>query len=208
VSTLLASDSFNRTVSNGWGTADVGGAWNTTGPKYAVSPGSATIQADATTPSNFLTAVSAQDVDVRAKISPAPISSSYPDNGIAVRYSATGGTWYQLNAYDAIGNNNSDYTVQLKRKPDNTQINPDFNTTIPGGTPIWLRLQAQGTNPTVLRWKIWQDGTTEPTSWTGYGTDNTAALQGPGGVGVVTYVNTGSEAAAFNSFTASRIPSS
>src|SRR5437016_5042760 len=39
--TLIASDTFNRTVSNGWGTADQGGSWTVldTSSNWSVSPG-------------------------------------------------------------------------------------------------------------------------------------------------------------------------
>ena len=60
------------------------------------------------------------------KLSPAPISGAYTaDNGIAVRYSAGGGTFYMLSAFYSSGNNNGNYTVELKRKPDNVPINPN-----------------------------------------------------------------------------------
>src|SRR5690242_20280300 len=41
----IASDSFNRTLSNGWGPADVGGAWTVvdTAARWSVSPGVGTI---------------------------------------------------------------------------------------------------------------------------------------------------------------------
>jgi len=78
VSTTYASDTFNRTVTGGWGTADTGGTWNAAGPAYAVSPGLATMRADSTTPTNFLDTVSATDVEVLSKI-------STPESGCATR---------------------------------------------------------------------------------------------------------------------------
>ncbi len=40
---VIASDSFNRTVSNGWGTADLGGSWTVldTPANWSVAPGQA-----------------------------------------------------------------------------------------------------------------------------------------------------------------------
>jgi hypothetical protein len=46
-----------------------------------------------------------------------------------------------------------------------------------------------GTNPTVLRTRAWRAGTTEPSSWQLIAGDSTAALQGPGGVGLRSYVS-------------------
>jgi hypothetical protein len=203
--TGFATDAFNRNVSGGWGAAPIGGSWSTSSNAYAVSPGRATVLANSSTRTNFLNATAVQDVDARVWLSPPGITSTYVDEGLAVRYVAAGGTFYQLSAYYSTGNNNGNYTVQLKRKPANTVINPDFNTTIPGGTAIWLRLQAQGVNPTTLNWKIWQDGTPEPSAWTGSGVDSTTAMQTAGGVGVEAFSNTGTPTAAFNGFTAAKL---
>jgi hypothetical protein len=198
----FATDTFNRTVSNGWGTADVGGAWTGTGSLYNVTPGRATIVASSSVPSSFLTTSSVQNVDVLAWISPAPVSGATGDVGVLARYTASTGTYYQVSAYYPSANNGQNYVVQLKRKPDNAQIRPDFNTTIPGGTAIWIRMEAQGVNPTVLRWKLWQDGSAEPAAWTDSGTDGTPALQVAGGVGVNCYVSGGTITPAFNAITA------
>jgi hypothetical protein len=153
-------------------------------------------------PSTFLAATPVQNVDILAWISPAPISSATGDVGVLARYTASTGTFYQVSAYYPSATNAQNYVVQLKRKPDNVQIRPDVNTTIPGGTAIWIRMEAQGVNPTVLRWKLWQDGSAEPAAWTDSGTDSTPALQVAGGVGVNCYVSGGSVIPAFNAFTA------
>src|SRR5438105_1031509 len=69
--TTLACDSFNRTVSNGWGTADVGGPWTIldTASNWSVSPGAGSI----TVASNgqergYLGSVTTQDVEMVAKV--------------------------------------------------------------------------------------------------------------------------------------------
>ena len=208
-STVVACDSFNRTVSNGWGSADVGGAWNHSGSAYAVSPANATLLVDSTTPSNFLASVSVQDVDVLAEISPPPTTGTQAIAvGVALRYGASGGTWYQVDAWYASYNNHGNYSVQLKRKPDNIAIRPEVQTGVAGGTPFWLRMEAQGTYPTNLRWKLWPAGTTEPTNWTDSGTDANAPEQAAGGVGFIGYANTGQASISVNSLSASAIPSS
>jgi len=171
-----------------------------------VIPGRATILANPATVANYLTSVSARDVDMLAWISPSPMTTAYADSGVAVRYVAASGTFYQVSAYYATSNNNGNYTVQLKRKPENVEINPDVSTTIPGGTALWIRFEAQGAYPTTLRWKVWQDGTPEPAAWTGTGSDSTSADQGAGGVGVEAYVDSGSTTIAFNGLTATALP--
>src|SRR5207302_8725492 len=132
-------------------------------------------------PSNFLTTTAtAQNVEALAWISPAPVSGATGDVGLLVRYQASTKQFYQVSAYYPSGINGANYVVQLKRKPENIQIRSDFNTTIPGGTAIWIRFRAEGVNPTVLSWKLWQDGTQEPAAWTDRGPDSTPGLQAAG----------------------------
>jgi hypothetical protein len=184
-------------LSGSWGSAELGGSWNTTGSVFSVVPGQGRMTVDPSAPQNFLSSVSIQDVDARAWIS-MPSLATTGDAGIAVRYGAAGGTYYQVSAYYPSSINAGKYVVQLKRKPENVQINPDFKTSIVGGTAIWLRLQATGINPTTLRWKIWQDGTPEPAAWTATGTDSNAAEQAAGGIGLEGYIGGGTVTVPFN----------
>lgn len=57
------------------------------------------------------------------------------------------------------------------------------------GTPLRARLRVSGTNPTSLALKVWPAASTEPSSWQVLATDSTPALQGPGGIGVETYLS-------------------
>ncbi len=51
-------------------------------------------------------------------------------------------------------------------------------------TWFWIRLQCTGTGPTTIRAKVWRDGTSEPGCWDTSITDNTAALQVAGTIGM------------------------
>lgn len=196
--TTFASDTFNRIVNNGWGSADVGGAWSGAGSSLAVTPGAATLVANPATTYNYLPSVSGQDVDLLSFLTPPTGNVSTTDGGIGVRYAPSSSMFYQLSAYYSSGGN---YSVQLKYKPSNVLINNDVATSIPGGSPLWFRLEAQGTNPTTLRWRVWEQGTAEPTTWSGSGgawaagtgTDGTQGLQGPGGVAVQAYDSSGTD---------------
>src|SRR2546423_54598 len=67
----VASDSFNRTVANGWGTADVGGSWTVldTAADWSVTPGIGSISVPATAQQRaVLSSVSVQNVNLLAKI--------------------------------------------------------------------------------------------------------------------------------------------
>jgi hypothetical protein len=60
--------------------------------------------------------------------------------------------------------------------------------------PIRLRGEVAGSNPTTIRLKAWPDGQAEPPAWQYTTTDSEPALQGPGSVGVRTYVSAGNTA--------------
>ena len=64
---------------------------------------------------------------------------------------------------------------------------------IPGtfapGAQLNVRMQVTGTSPTTIRAKVWLSGTSEPANWTVTATDSYAALQAPGGIGVMGYLS-------------------
>ena len=68
----FALDAFNRSVTGGWGSADIGGAWVRSGSatNYAVSNGSGTIRmgSPGAGPSISLPTVSSSDTDMRVKV--------------------------------------------------------------------------------------------------------------------------------------------
>ena len=67
----VASDSFNRTVSGGWGAADVGGSWTVldTAANWSVTPGIGSISVPASAQQRaVLGGVSVQNVSLLAKI--------------------------------------------------------------------------------------------------------------------------------------------
>ena len=68
---VIVSDSFSRTVSNGWGTADLGGSWTVLDHPaiWSVAPGVGSINSAAKTQNRgVLSSVAVQDVDLLAKI--------------------------------------------------------------------------------------------------------------------------------------------
>ncbi|SFF27248.1 hypothetical protein SAMN04488035_2229, partial [Flavimobilis marinus] len=59
--------------------------------------------------------------------------------------------------------------------------------TFGAGDELRLRLQVEGTSPTVVRAKVWPEGSAEPEAWRAVGSDSTAALQAAGGLGIQSY---------------------
>ena len=70
--------------------------------------------------------------------------------------------------------------------------------TLPGrytpGAALNLRVRVSGSGTTTVEARAWT-GATEPTAWALTRTDTTAALQGPGAVGVTAYLSTSATAA-------------
>ena len=61
--------------------------------------------------------------------------------------------------------------------------------TYTAGKKLIVRTAAVGANPTTVRVKVWEAGTTEPAAWQRSVTDSTAALQQPGAVGFYGYLS-------------------
>lgn len=61
--------------------------------------------------------------------------------------------------------------------------------TVASGTSYSVRMQATGVNPTTLRARVWASNVPEPTDWPVVVSDTSASLQGPGAIGLRTYVS-------------------
>ena len=191
----FALDAFSRSVSNGWGTADTGGAWTRWGDaaNLSVRDGSGKILLG--TPGmqagNYLTGVSQTDTDLRMQFTGDKASTGGGTYLYAIgrRTSANNeyrtSIWWRNNGTVAVS------IVALKGSASgvtlgNTVVIPG---TVNAGTALNLRMQVTGTSPTTVRSKVWVAGTAEPSAWTVSTTDSYTALQGPGGVGVMSYLS-------------------
>jgi PKD repeat protein len=190
-SPIIASDAFNRTVSNGWGTADVGGAWtnSSTASNFNVVNGAGTIKTSAAAgPSAYLNGVSASDVDLTASFGYDKVGTGTGAyTALVARKIGTSNYWVKIQS------NATSTTIFLAKNVNGTETTL-ANQVVSGmvyapGDVLNLRFQVQGTGTTTLRAKIWKTGTTEPSTWRLTATDTTAALQNPGAVGVWSYLS-------------------
>jgi PKD repeat protein len=190
-------DSFGRTTSNGWGSADTGGAWTTSGTaaNFAVSGGSGaiTLPAAGQTRSVWLGSTTRTDTDLRFTLSLDKVptgSGAYLDVvgrrvGTNTEYRArmimqsTGRIIVQLTALRG-----SATAVALA-----PAVTLPTSVTYGAGTPLLVRMQVTGTDPTTLRLKVWPASTTEPAAWQTTATDSGAGLQSPGAVGLTAYLS-------------------
>ncbi|WP_454301933.1 PKD domain-containing protein [Salana multivorans] len=186
---VLARDVFARSVSNGWGSADVGGAWTIgsgVGARYSVESGSGTQvlhAAGASTRMN-LADVSSDSTDLRFQLGVDRVPSA------------------NLLAYGVVRKvGSAEYASRVTLQPGGGVALHLLrnNSPVSGGNLAGLSLaageklnvvtQAEGTSPTVVRAKVWKVGTPEPSGWSYTFTDSTAALQVPGSVGVGAYLS-------------------
>ncbi|WP_353648549.1 PKD domain-containing protein [Nakamurella sp. A5-74] len=191
---VVAQDTFTRTVTNSWGTAETGGAWTASNASQ-VSVGSGVgvirIITKGTGPTMSLNALSAQG-----------LSGAFEFSGDKV---ATGGGTYitAMVRRSAAG----DYRVKVRLVADNTiqlsvgrllgSTESAFQTiTVPGvtytpGARIKVSFEVTNSSATVttLRAKAWSAAGTEPAAWQVSGTDSSAGLQTAGSLQLQTYMS-------------------
>jgi hypothetical protein len=191
--TVYAADAFERTVVNGFGSADFGGAWTITGATtgYSVSGGVAQhrMASAGNQLNSYLNAVSATDVLASVDVGwdKAPDSSGQYAS-LLVRRVGTSDYRVRIRAFS------TKTTITLYRMVNNVETSLGI-TTLPTlvyapGDVFRLQLRAVGTGTTSLQGKVWRVGSAEP-GWQITVNDTTASLQGPGGVGLVSYLSGG-----------------
>ena len=191
---VVASDTFARTVANGWGTADFGGVWSVDPgslSSYSVANGSASVvNQPGRQPNASLNSVASTATDTTV---------SYSLNNLP-----GGGGMYVSVVGRQVGSSN-DYQAKIAMYPSGamslmlSRYLGGAETILTGtdltglkyvaGAKVDVRLLVSGTNPTTVSAKVWLDGTPQPTAWTVTSSDSSAALQAPGGVGVLTYLS-------------------
>ncbi|GAA1329463.1 vanadium-dependent haloperoxidase [Saccharothrix algeriensis] len=192
---VLGLDSFARSVTDGFGTAEAGGDWWVGDPAadYAVRGGAGriTLPAAGAGRSAQLNRIRSTDTDLTVKIS---TDKTATGNGVYV--TAVGRRVADAGTYRATAVLRPDGSVRLGlRRTDaagaETALTTDQPisglTHQPGGV-LRFRLQVTGTAPTTLRAKVWADGAAEP-GWQATATDPTGALQGAGSAGLLAYLS-------------------
>ncbi|WP_354349101.1 PKD domain-containing protein [Pseudarthrobacter sp. PvP090] len=192
----LAQDSFNRTVSNGLGTADTGGPWSVTGStsNYSVSSGEGRLRIATAGSSNYayLSSVSSSATDCYLEL-----ATDKPASGSGLYFSAVGRRIAGSGEYRAKAHVTSTGAVNLsliRTTATGAETTIQSGLTIGGlnyavGDRLAMRLQVTGAGTTTIRAKVWEVGTAEPATWQRSATDTTAALQAAGGVGLMTYLS-------------------
>ena len=187
--TTIATDTFTRTVTNGWGTATTGGPWTTVGTNTAFatdgSGGTIKLPTAGSPRSGLLAGASAQNLDETFTVASYKVVVGSGQYAFAILRHQAGGAEYwgkiHFSASGAIFLNASAYSGTAE-----TVLGPEVASglTRVQGTAVNVRFQVIGTSPTTIRGRAWAVGSTEPTTWTFTDTDSTAALQHAGTVGL------------------------
>ncbi|WP_374009470.1 PKD domain-containing protein [Leifsonia sp. LS-T14] len=192
----FALDAFGRTVTGGFGTADVGGPWTRWGSASNLSvsggAGKMLLGTPGTQAGAYLNDVSQTNTDLRMQFS--------------ADKAATGGGTYLYTIGRKTAGSNNEYRTSIWWRSNGTVavslvafqgsasgVTLGNTVVIPGtfapGAQLNVRMQVTGTSPTTIRSKVWLSGASEPANWTVSATDSYAALQAPGGIGVMGYLS-------------------
>lgn len=194
LSTTIADDAFGRTVSGGWGSADIGGLYSLEGTaaNYSVAAGvgSILLPGPRRSRSALLNELSQTNVDMRFRISADKVATAGRFFAYAI------GRRNSNNEYrpQLVFNTNGTVSVQAGALVGGSEISLGAAVVVPGvtqaaGTYVWFRAQLTGSNPTTIQIKAWADGQPEPTAWLFTATNSSAALQSGGSVGLRAYLS-------------------
>ncbi|WP_243076165.1 PKD domain-containing protein [Microbacterium sp. SS28] len=203
--TALVADDFGRTVANGWGTADVGGAWTATGTasRFAVAGGVGELRLTAAGTSAQVEAAATRNLssDIRLNVSWDRTSAAGAQYTVIAPRVISSTADYRLKIYvsgtvpylDLIRRTGGVETL-ISRTPLSLRF------TTPGS---WYSVAVRATTAggvTTLSAKLWPKDTPEPVTWQATATDSTAALQSPGSMLLWAYMSGSATAPVTTSF--------
>lgn len=189
----IAADDFERSVSNGWGAAQPGGAWSGAGSRYAVAGGTGNhvLTSPGTTAETTLPGVSARDLELRTSLAWSRTAAQGTIYGTTVVRRQANGSDYRLKV--VVGASGAIQLV-LGRKVGGveTTLRSAIVTGLTQQAEVSYRIAVRVVSVggvTTLSGKLWRAGTAEPGAWLVTATDTTAGLQTAGSVGLNSYLS-------------------
>lgn len=185
--TVLGSDTFSRTVTSGWGTADVGGPWTTTAGVTSVSNGGGRMSLAANGSAAGARLPGASGTTTVTTVS---LAFDKRANGLGAyalvrgRIASTGDEYRVKLHVDANGVLDARLVKSISGSEALIGSVVSNLGTVAAGQKIWTTFVVSGSSPTTLEAKIWLDGQAAPTAWTLSATDTAATLQGSGHIGL------------------------
>jgi PKD repeat protein len=195
----IVDDTFNRTVTGGLGTADVGGAWTASagGTRQSVTPGVAEMRLTAAgqNTGSYLGGVAQTSADIRTTLTTTAASTGNGTYVYVTGRRVNGVGEYRVRVRLLA---NGTVALALSRLTGTTEAFPNGEIIVPGvtytpGTPLNVHVQVFGTGTTTIRASVWTTGT-EPATWQMTRTDTTAGLQANGGIGLAVHRPSGTTA--------------
>jgi len=195
--TVVAADTFGRTMSGGWGSASTGGAYALLGSaaNYAVdgSRGRMVLSAGGTREA-WLPALGARDADIAARFQTDKAAAGGNIFAYLSARRTSSGDAYRAKV--RIAPSGAVY-VQPTRVSGGVETALGAEVVVAGlthtaGAALWVRAQVSGADPTTIRVRVWADGQPEPSAWAASVTDSTAALQSAGAAGLRAYLGSAS----------------
>lgn len=188
----IASDSFGRTVSSGWGSADKGGAWTTSiSGSAAVSVSGGTGLVSNLAVGNRVVStlpVTATDVHVISKVAYSGSADNDVFYGWRLRQSSDGGTYYAL-TYRS--NPTGSITLGLSRVASGSSTwlaGVKVSPRLQSGSQHTLEVEFEGS---TLRARIWTSNSSAP-GWQLTATDDSSSKLNAGRVALDSFINAGS----------------
>ncbi|MHA7143238.1 PKD domain-containing protein [Arthrobacter sp. TmT3-37] len=189
----LARDTFSRTVTGGWGTAEAGGTWAVGGStgKYSVdgSRGLLNLAAAASSATARLDGVSSLTTDTRftAKLDKAPNGGGLHLTVIGRNVAGAGDYRGKLLVSGTGG------LSLITEKAVNGTTTRLGSASVPLTFSVTdtysMRVRVSGTAPATVQAKVWKVGTAEPAAWQLTSTDSEPVLQKAGSVAVDAYLS-------------------
>ncbi|MFF2372334.1 PKD domain-containing protein [Agromyces sp. NPDC058110] len=190
---VLARDTFTRTTTSGFGTAETGGNWIVGGTLANTRvDGTAAVFRSPTAGRGqlaYLSGVTSTDTDLQTTYSVDKVPG-----GSGLYLAITGrqtilNTDYRAKVRISADGSTAIYLTRLVAGAETTLTWANLPTTYQPNANLTTRIQVTGTSPTTIRAKTWPSGQTEPTAWTVQTTDNTPALQAPGTIAISHYTS-------------------
>jgi hypothetical protein len=186
-------DTFTRSVANGWGTADTGQVWSTTGgaaADYAVTSGTSSHICNSVNVLRYtVLPIATEDADITVEWT----MSANPSGDsqyvfVFARYTDTNHFYF---VRVEVTTANAMILTVRKRNGSETQLGSAVTTQFTHAAGTWykMRFRIEGT---ALKAKLWTLGTSEPGTWDITTTDGD--LVGVGSVGVRTLLGSASTA--------------
>jgi chitodextrinase len=212
---VLAADSFERTVADGFGTADSGGAWSATAGSTSVGTGAGIMRMAAA--GSLVTArlpgtsSSSLREQVTFTLDKRPAGSG---GWVLLRGRIIDGTGeYRLKVALSSGGGVSARLYRTSSTGTETAVSSAVTATgvsYNAGTVLAAAFEVVGTSPTTLRAKVWNGAQAEPTAWLVQATDATAELQGAGHTGLAALLSSSASnapvVARFDGFRVTAVP--